>query len=135
MLNNGLFFKRAKARSEGRRNDFYTFIQIELLPLLNQNINSTLLSLQTNLFRFNEEFGSNIKGLREVMGNNYHALVAQEKILNTLENIDITAFGKANVVILQQLNISTEKLVQFNAYLGSAKRTDALHAGSFEAVE
>ncbi len=118
VLNNGLFFKRAKAMSQARRNDFYTFIQIELLPLLNQNINSTLNSLQTNLYRFNEEFGANISGLREVMGNNYHALVAQEKILNTLENIDITAFGKANVVILQQLNISTEKLVQFNVYLG-----------------
>lgn len=118
VLNNGFFFKGAKAQLEQRKNDFYTFIQTELLPLLNQNINSTLYSLQTNLFRFNEEFKDNIGMLREVMGKNHDALVAQEKILNTLENIDITEFGKANVVILQQLNISTEKLAQFNAYLG-----------------
>ncbi|HWB92904.1 MAG TPA: hypothetical protein VG605_13665 [Puia sp.] len=118
VLNNGFFFKGAKAQLEHRKNDFYTFVQTELLPLLNQNINSTLYSLQTNLFRFNEEFKDNIGMLREVMGKNYDALVAQEKILNTLENIDITEFGKANVVILQQLNISTEKLAQFNNYLG-----------------
>jgi hypothetical protein len=118
VLNNGFFFKGAKAHLEQRRNDFYTFVQTELLPLLNQNINSTLYSLQTNLFRFNEEFKDNIGSLREVMGKNHDALVAQEKILNTLENIDIMEFGKANVVILQQLNISTEKLSQFNDYLG-----------------
>jgi hypothetical protein len=74
--------------------------------------------LQTNLFRFNDEFKDNIGSLREVMGKNHDALVAQEKILNTLEHIDIMEFGKANVVILQQLNISTEKLAQFNTYLG-----------------
>ena len=119
VLNNGFFFKGAKAQLEQRKNDFYTFVQTELLPLLNQNINSTLYSLQTNLFRFNEEFKDNIGMLREVMGKNHDALVAQEKILNTLENIDITEFGKANVVILQQLNLSTEKLAQFNAYLGT----------------
>jgi len=118
VLNNGFFFKGAKALLEQRRNDFYTFVQTELLPLLNQNINSTLYSLQTNLFRFNDEFKDNIGLLRDVMGKNHDALVAQEKILNTLENIDITEFGKANVIILQQLNISTEKLSQFNAYLG-----------------
>jgi biopolymer transport protein ExbB/TolQ len=97
VLNNGFFFKGAKAQLEQRKNDFYTFVQTELLPLLNQNINSTLYSLQTNLFRFNEEFKDNIGMLREVMGKNHDALVAQEKILNTLENIDITEFGKANV--------------------------------------
>jgi hypothetical protein len=118
VLNNGFFFKGAKAQLEQRRNDFYTFVQTELLPLLNQNINSTLYSLQTNLFRFNDEFKDNIGMLRDVMGKNHDALVAQEKILNTLENIDITEFGKANVIILQQLNISTEKLAQFNGYLG-----------------
>ena len=117
VLNNGFFFKGAKAALEQRRNDFYTFVQTELLPLLNQNINSTLYSLQTNLFRFNDEFKDNIGMLREVMGKNHDALVAQEKILNTLEHIDIMEFGKANVVILQQLNISTEKLAQFNTYL------------------
>jgi hypothetical protein len=118
VLNNGFFFKVAKARLEERRNDFYTFIQTELLPVLNQNINSTFATLQQNLYQFNGEFKANLTMLKEVMGNNYHALVSQEKILNSLENMDITAFGKANVIILQQLNLSTERLAQFNAYLG-----------------
>ncbi len=126
VLNNGLFFKVAKALLGERRNDFYTFIQTELLPVLNQNINSTFASLQQNLYQFNSEFKTNLTMLKEVMGKNYHALVSQEKILNSLENMDITAFGKANVVILQELNLSTERLAQFNAYLGQLN--ELMHA-------
>jgi len=117
VLNSGVFFKGAKGELEGKRNDFYTFIQTDLLPLLNQNINSTLFSLQSNLHKFNEEFKSNVGMLSSVMGKNHQALLAQEKILTTLDNMDITAFGKANVLILQELNVSTEKLAQFNHYL------------------
>jgi hypothetical protein len=118
VLNSGFFFKVAKAKMEDKRNDFYTFIQTDLLPLLNQNINSTLYSLQTNLHKFNEDFKGNVAMLNGVMGRNYEALIAQDRILNTLDNMDISAFGKANVIILQELNVSIGKLVQFNDYLG-----------------
>jgi hypothetical protein len=118
VLNSGFFFKVAKAKMEDKRNDFYTFIQTDLLPLLNQNINSTLYSLQTNLHKFNEDFKGNVAMLNSVMGRNYEALIAQDRILNTLDNMDISAFGKANVIILQELNVSIGKLVQFNDYLG-----------------
>ena len=119
VINSGYNFKSAKVIVESNKNEFYTFIQTELLPLLNQNINSTLYSLQNNLHKFNEEFKSNVTSLNGVMGKNHDALIAQEKILNTLENIDITAFAKANVIILKELQFSTEKFSQFNQYLGS----------------
>jgi hypothetical protein len=118
VLNSGFFFKVAKAQMEDKRNDFYTFIQTDLLPLLNQNINSTLYSLQTNLHKFNEDFKGNVAMLNSVMGRNYEALIAQDRILNTLDNMNVTEFGKANVIILQQLNFSIERLAQFNDYLG-----------------
>lgn len=117
VVTSGYFFKGAKTEVEARKNDFYTFIQTDLLPLLNQNINSTLYSLQNNLHRFNDEFKSNVSLLSGVMGKNHDSLIAQEKILNTLDKMDITAFAKANVVILRELNISTERLSQFNQYL------------------
>lgn len=118
ILNTGYVFKGAKSLVEDRKNDFYTFIQTDLLPLLNQNINSTLYSLQNNLHKFNEEFKTNVSGLSSVMGKNHDALIAQEKLLTTLKNIDIMAFADANVKILTQLNLSVEKFSQFNQYLG-----------------
>lgn len=117
VLNSGVFMKGAKARHEESKNAFFTFIQIELLPLLNQNINSTLFSLQSNLHRFNEDFKINVQRLSGVMGKNHEALIAQEKILTTLDNMDITEFAKANVKILKELQLSTEKFAHFNQYL------------------
>lgn len=119
VLNSGIFFKGAKSKLERGKNDFYTFIQIELLPLLNQNINSTLFSLQSNLHKFNEEFKTNVKSLSSVMGKNHDALIAQENILTTLDNMDIAEFAKANVKILRELQFSTEKFSDFNQYLSS----------------
>ncbi|SJZ77655.1 hypothetical protein SAMN04488128_1011555 [Chitinophaga eiseniae] len=114
VLHTGYFFKGAKSLVEDKKNDFYTFIQTELLPLLNQNINSTLFSLQHNLHKFNEEFKGNVGRLSAAMGKNYDALIAQERILSTLEEIDINAFAKANVVILRELQKSTENFTTFN---------------------
>ena len=131
ILNSGYFFKRGKALIEDNKNEFYTFIQVDLLPLLNQNINSTLYSLQNNLHKFNEDFKTNVSKLSGVMGKNHEALIAQEKILTTLEKMDITEFGKANVKILRELQISTDKFVEFNKYFGAINEminSSRLHA-------
>lgn len=117
VLNTGVFFKGAKGETEDKKNDFYTFIQVELLPLLNQNINATFFALQSNLNKFNEEFKSNVAMLGGVMGKNHDALVAQERILNTLEKLDITEFAKANVIILHELQDAVDKFNQFNKNL------------------
>lgn len=113
----GYLFRGTKAIVEDYKNDFYTFIQIDLLPLLNQNINSTLYSLQNNLHKFNEEFKTNVVQLSSVMGKNHDALIAQEKILSTLDSMDITEFAKANVTVLRELKLSTDKFSEFNQYL------------------
>jgi hypothetical protein len=117
VVNSGYSFKGAKVFVEERKNDFYTFIQIDLLPLLNQNINSTLFSLQNNLHKFNEEFKGNVDKLKFVMGKNYDTILAQERIVVSLEKVDVTAFAKANIIVLKELQKATDKFSQFNEYL------------------
>jgi hypothetical protein len=63
IFNSGWAFKGARILVESRKNDFYTFIQIELLPIINQGLASTLESLQRNLMKFNGEFTSNLSQL------------------------------------------------------------------------
>lgn len=120
VINSGYSFKGAKVLIEEKKNEFYTFIQTDLLPLLNQNINSTLFSLQSNLHKFNEEFTTNVDKLGSVMGKNYNTIKAQEKIFSSLEKIDIAAFAKANIKVLQQLQLTTDKFDAFNQYLTTA---------------
>ena len=116
---NALSFRAAKATLERKKNIFYTFIQTELLPVLNQNISSTLYVLQTNLQAFNKAFSNNVGKLDDVMGHNHEVAQVQQEIFKSIENTDFPSIAKANITILRQLNITTEKLTGFNDYLSS----------------
>lgn len=117
LATNSLFFKRAKRKVEDSRNEFYTFIQTDLMPLLNQNINSTLYSLQNNLHKFNDEFKSNVYQLSSAMGQHVQTIQSQERILDTLNRMDVVNFANANVVILQELQTSIGQFKAFNEYV------------------
>jgi hypothetical protein len=145
LAGNSFFFKLAKRKVEDSRNEFYTFIQMDLMPLLNQNINSTLYSLQNNLHKFNEEFKGSIQQLSGAMGQHVQTVQSQERILETLNKMDVVNFAHANVVILQELQTSMAQFKTFNQHVsniselvGSARvfaetigqvmsRTDELH--------
>ncbi len=116
-INSGWFYKIHKAKYENNKNDFYSFIQVELLPVLNQSINSSLASLQTNLHKFNEDFTNNIAVLGSLMSKNHDAILAQDSILTKLEHIDIGNFVKANVRVLTELRKSTDSIEAFNLYV------------------
>ncbi|GAA3944077.1 hypothetical protein GO495_22650 [Chitinophaga oryziterrae] len=119
LAGNSFFFKRAKRKVEDSRNEFYTFIQTDLMPLLNQNINSTLYSLQNNLHKFNDEFKSNVYQLSGAMGKHVQTIESQERILDTLNNMDVVNFANANVVILKELQASMTQFKAFNEYVSN----------------
>ena len=117
VYNNAILFKNAKLIVLENKNEFYTFIQTELLPLLNQNMSSTLYSLQNNLHKFNEKLEININSLIKVLGKNEKNIKSQQQIFESLKDIDIAEFAKANVTILSELKHSVEKFQSFNQYL------------------
>lgn len=119
VINSGIFYRKAKTILERRKNDFYSFIQVELLPVLNQSINSSLSSLQNNLHKFNENFTRNINSLGELMYKNHDAILIQERVLFTLESLDINEFAKANITVLKELKKSTDSFHSFNLYISS----------------
>ena len=119
IIHSGFLFKKAKALNLNNKHEFYTFIQIELLPLLHQNLNETLYGLQTNLLRFNKDFSHNVQRLDGLMNKNYDALVAQEHVMEMLFKMDITEFATANVQTLAQLQVAIKNFGEFNQYAGS----------------
>ena len=120
---NSSYYKTARKNVEVSKNDFYTFIQTELLPILNQSVSSSVFMLHTNLVKFNDNFTVNINRLTGLLNKNYDAVIAQDNILQSLENIDITEFAKANIKVLRELKAGTEDLHKFNQYLGSLNST------------
>lgn len=116
-INSGWLFKGSRAQVEHCKNDFYTLVQTELLPVLNQSMSATLVSLQRNLLVFNQDFSQGLNRLADIFQTGYEAITSQERVLDKLENIDITQIAKFNINVLKELQKSTAEFEQFNMYL------------------
>ncbi|MFW5871851.1 MAG: hypothetical protein ACOCUT_01970 [bacterium] len=119
IINSGWVFKGSRSYSEARKNEFYTFVQIELLPIINQDLASTLESLQRNLLQFNSEFSRNLKGLTGVFDSNRSAIREQKELLDAIDKAKVSEMTKYNVAVLKQLDLSVGKFEKFNAFLSN----------------
>jgi hypothetical protein len=122
IINSGWVFKGSRSYSEASKNELYTFIQIELLPIINQGLASTLESLQRNLLQFNSEFSSNLKGLTGVFDSNRSAIREQKALLDALDKAKVSEMTKYNVAVLKQLDLSVGKFEKFNVYLSNTNQ-------------
>lgn len=114
IINSGWAFKGARIFSENRKNEFYTFIQIELLPIMNQSMASTLESLQRNLIKFNSEFTINLKQLTGIFDTNINAIKAQKELLDAIDKTKISEMSKYNIKVLRELDVSVGQFEKFN---------------------
>lgn len=112
-------FKTAKNRIEKNKNDFYTFIQTELLPKINNSLDSTFESLQRNLSEFNKDFKSNLASLNNVFKLNQSAIDLQYKTFEKLEKLDLANIAKFNITVLQQMEKSLANVGNFNTNIES----------------
>lgn len=118
--------KKSKSILEAEKNDFYSWIQAELLPVLSGNIENTLQLLQRNLTAFNSSFFSNISRMENALQTMNGSFEDQLQILNRLKELDVHKMATANVKVLQQLEVSTHSFEEFAAYL--SQTTEYLHA-------
>lgn len=109
--------KTSKAKLEADKNEFYSWIQAELLPVLSGNMVNTLQLLQQNLTSFNQSFSSNIGRMEYALKEMSGSFENQLEILNLLENLDIKRMATANITILQQFEKSTANFQQFVTYI------------------
>lgn len=117
VLNSGYLFKKAKTDTEKQVNDFYTFLQTELLPAISQNLSASIYSLQSNLVDFNSTFKRNIEKFDSSLDNITTSFRSQVELLNELKGLDMVAISKFNVKVLAELRKSTEQFEKFNTYL------------------
>lgn len=116
-FNSGILYKISKSRVEKRKNDFFTFIQVNLLPILSQNVTSSLYSLQSNLIKFNDGFSSNISKFEIIMNNIHKSFNSQQELVEKLNDMDIAQVANLNINVLKQLRSSTKEFEKFNIYL------------------
>lgn len=105
---------------EADKNQFYTWIQTELLPVLSSNTVSTLTLLERNLSRFNESFGATIVKLDEKLSKVGETYGQQLEILRRIEELDVTKMATANVKILKALDSSSGNIENFARYMDNS---------------
>lgn len=112
-----LMSKTSKSKLEAGKNEFYSWIQAQLLPVLSGNMVNTLQLLQQNLSSFNYSFSSNIGRMENALKDMSSSFDDQLKILELLKNLDIKRMATANVTVLQQFEKSTANFQQFVSYV------------------
>lgn len=111
--------KGAKTQIEGNKNQFYSWLQTELLPTLSGNAATALSLLQNNLVSFNNTFGKNIGKFDDVLSEIRQVSKDQSSALKAISRLDLTRTASANVKVLHELQQCTDKLELFNQYLNS----------------
>lgn len=110
-------YRGAKAKLEEQKNELYTFIQIELLPQLSQDANSTILAMQAHLEKFNEGFSENVNGFDGIMNRILQAFDSQVRLTEQLQHMDIARVARLNASVLVELRKSMTEFEKFNQYL------------------
>lgn len=111
------FFFQARKQVEHQKNDFFTFIQTRLLPILSQNTSSSIYSLQANLLKFNRDFTSNMQNFNGIITSVKDTFDSQLEVVQELKRIDVANIAKYNIDVMQQLKSSFKNLQDLGSYL------------------
>jgi hypothetical protein len=118
---NSLFFKKYKLEEESGKNDFYAWMQSQLLPELPSDTSDILQKLVSNLNRFNNVFSKNTKELGSTLSEVNRSYEIQADIIGYLQEMDIERVSAANIHVLKELQGCTNELKEFQTYLNSVQ--------------
>lgn len=114
---NSLRFYAVRKETENQKNAFFSFIQTELLPILSQNTASSVITLQNNLLKFNEQFTSNMTQFDSIINTVHSTFKDQVEILRELKEMDIVSIAKYNQDVMVEIQKSFKKLKDLSTYL------------------
>jgi biopolymer transport protein ExbB/TolQ len=117
VFNTSIEFKKSKAKTEKRKNDYFTFIQTELLPILTENAAGSIYTLDKNLKGFNQQFRMNTRAFAEIMTDVGDSLNSQKALYKQIESSDIPGLASNNLKLFRKFEESAMNLEKFGFYL------------------
>lgn len=125
---NSLLFKKSKLAEDNGKNSFIAWMQSKLLPELPSDTSEAFNNFVKNLDRFNATFTENTSALGDALGAVNQSFDVQARIIQQVHDMDVMQMAKANVKVLKELSVCTEKLEVFNQYLNDIEGyTAAIH--------
>lgn len=111
--------KNAISKVEAKKNEFYSWLQTELLPVLSGNATNALYLLQQNLMSFNRTFQSHISGLDATLSRVENVSIEQMELMQLIKDLDVRKVAQANISVLRELKGCTDELTTFNQYMNN----------------
>ena len=111
--------KNATSIVEAQKNEFYSWLQTELLPILSGNAVNALYLLQQNLMSFNRTFQSHINGLDATLSRVENVSIEQMELMQLIKDLDVKKVAQANITVLKELKSCTDEITVFNQYMNS----------------
>lgn len=110
-------YRGAKAKLEEQKNELFTFIQIELLPRLTMDANSSIVAMQAHIEKFNHDFAENVTNFDGIMVRILSVFDDQVQLQEELKELDIKQLAALNTNTLAELRKSMTEFEKFNQYL------------------
>lgn len=129
------YLKQAKLQRDRNKNNYYTFLQAELLPSLGTDMAGSLLSLRDNLEAFNQEFSQNISSFKGTVAGITDNLSLQKEFLEMLQKGGYQQIVQANVDVFDRIEKSMPVLDKFIRSIEEASVLTEQSKASFSAIK
>jgi biopolymer transport protein ExbB/TolQ len=129
------YFKQARLQRDRNKNNYYTFLQAELLPSLASDMVASLLSLKDNLNAFNQEFSQNISSFKGTVSGITENLSLQKDFLETLQQGGYQQIVQANVEVFDKIEKSMPVLDRFIRSIEEANALTEQSKASFAVIK
>lgn len=116
LINSSFVLKNVSFNRDLGKNNYYTFIQTSLLPILTKDMVSSLSNIQYQLAKFNKEFFDNIQMLKVSLEMISENIKNQKDVIETINEIRINDIAKVNLEILDKFEKSTKSFNIFVSY-------------------
>ena len=112
----GALYRTAHRQAEARRNGYYTFLQVELLPILHSDMAGSLSNLKSVLDAFNQEFLSKIYEFGPIVGALNENISTQKSFLEELQKVGYTDMADASIRVFDKVAQSAHHFENFLVY-------------------
>lgn len=116
-------YKAARRQSEQRRNNYYTFLQVRLLPILHSDMAGSLGTLKAVLDAFNQEFLSKIYEFGPIVRALNENITVQKDFLEQLQKVGYTQMANASIRVFDKVAESAHHFENFLAYQQELNQT------------
>ncbi|AYA38182.1 hypothetical protein D3Y59_14715 [Hymenobacter oligotrophus] len=108
--------RHARAERDQRQNQYFTFLQARLLPILHNDMSASLSTLKGVLDAFNQDFVGKVTLFEPILNTITENIRVQRDFLVKLEEIGFDRMAQANLAVFEKVRESAELFGQFTAY-------------------